>query len=129
MDISSIIETGSIEYDLLHPVNKTPTGIVFVLAGPEHSARKGYALKQARELRKVVNRTGKVTLGDPAEDEEKITDYLVVCTLGWRNLEISGKEIPYSAEFARELYTTQSFAWLRRQVRAALDDLENFIQS
>jgi hypothetical protein len=50
----------------------------------------------------------------------------VACTVSWENISLDGKtELTFSEENARELYT--KFAWIREQVLADAEDLENFL--
>jgi hypothetical protein len=129
MDLSRIVEQDSADYELLHPTERTPLGVIFILAGPEHEKRKAIVINFARDLRKRIGRTGKFMLEDPAGDEDRETDYLVAATLGWKDLEVEGKPLPYSPDAARTLYSTPRFAWIRRQIKQALEDQENFIAS
>jgi hypothetical protein len=129
MDLSQIVEQDSADYELLHPTERTPLGITFTLAGPEHAKRKQIALAFARDLRRRISRTGKLTLEDPAEDEDREIDYLVASTLGWKELEVDGKAVAFSAAAAREIYAAPRFAWIRRQIKQALEEQENFIAS
>jgi hypothetical protein len=128
MDLANVIEQLQSEYALLHPVEKTKLGPVFLLAGPEHPDRKAQAHDLARKMRREVNRTGKLVPGDPEEEEGRVIDYLVACTLQWRDLEIEGAKVPWSAAEARKLYTNARWAWVRRQIKEALDEQEVFIK-
>ena len=129
MDLAKIKEVQTSEYELLHPTDRTKLGVIFTLAGPEHPTRRNLTTSWARDLRKRVNRTGKVTLDDPETDYERETDFLVGCVLGWRGLTMDGAEVPYNAEAARRIFTDHDYAWLRRQVQEALNQTELFISS
>lgn len=48
-------------------------------------------------------------------------------TTGWKNLEMGGKEYPFSLANARELY--KKFAWIREQAHMFVDDRTNFLKS
>jgi hypothetical protein len=128
-NLDSFEELDVAEYELRSPLDSAPLDIWFSLAGPEHSKRKQLGLTYARELRRKINRTGKLTLDDPADDADREVDYLVACTLGWRNLEIEGQSVQCTAAAARTLYENPKFAWVRRQIKAALDETENFIRN
>lgn len=129
MDLNGIIENDTGTHELKHPVDGAPLGVFFTLAGPEHPIRQKIALQASRDMRRRVQKAGKLVFDDPEEEIEAETDYLVAATLGWKNLEIDGKAADYSPGAARELYTNKRFAWVRRQVRKALDDAEVFIGS
>lgn len=100
------------------------------LAGPENEARREHRYNTQRELRRKLSKIKNPTLGrvlaggDPEEEEAHIIDYLVACTLGWRNINVGGTDIAYSKEAARRLYV--EWPKVRRQVRAFLEDEENF---
>lgn len=129
MDLSSITEQESSEYQLQHPTERTPLGVFFTLAGPEHPARKELAAAWGRELRRKINRAARVTLDDPEDESERELALLVAATIGWKCVEIDGKPVEFSAAAARTLYADTRFAWIRRQIRSALGDQDLFIRS
>lgn len=129
MDLNGIIENDTGTHELKHPVDGAPLGIFFTLAGPEHPIRQKIALQASRDLRRRVQKAGKLVFDDPEEELEAETDYLVAATLGWKNLEIEGRVLDYTPGNARMLYMNARFAWVRRQIRKALDDAEVFIGS
>jgi hypothetical protein len=129
MDLSTITEQESTEFELLHPTERTPLGVVFTLAGPEHPARKELAAAWGRELRRKINRAGRVTLDDPEDESERELALLAAATLGWKGVEVDGKPVEFSAAAARALYADSRFAWIRRQIRGALGDQDLFIRS
>lgn len=100
------------------------TGMVIMLAGPEHPDRKKRLFARQRRLRAAVFKTGKVPQGDPEEDAAEQLDELVANTLGW-----TGASVPYSPQAARELYASPKRRWLRDQVQEALDDQALFTRS
>jgi hypothetical protein len=71
MDLSTIKEANTAEYEILHPVDKTRLGVVLTLAGPEHPKRHALATRYSRHLRQRVNRVGKITLEDPDTEQER----------------------------------------------------------
>lgn len=129
MDLNSIIENATGKYTLKNPVDGEPLGIVFTLAGPEHQVRQKIALQLKRDMRRRVQKAGKIVFEDPEEELAQETDFLVAATLGWEGLEVDGKPYAYSETAARELYEQSRFAWVRRQILRALDDVEVFIGS
>lgn len=129
MDLTSLIENDTGNFQLKHPVDGAPLGVTFSLAGPEHPVRRKLALQASRDMRRRVQRAGKLVLDDPEDEIAQETEYLVASTLGWSDLEIDGAKVPFSQAAARQLYENPKFAWVRRQVRKALDDAEVFIGS
>lgn len=105
-------------------------GMYITLAGPEHEARRAHRYNVQREMRRKLSKLKNPTLGrvlaggDPEDEETQIIDYLVACTLGWRHINVGGTDIVYSKDAARRLY--EEWPKVRRQVRAFLDDEENF---
>ncbi len=129
MNLNRIIENDSGLFELKHPLDGAPLGVYFMLAGPEHPIRQKMALQYSRDLRRKVQKAGKIVFDDPADEREQELDFLVASTLGWKGLEVDGAAVEYSAGAARSLYQDVRFAWVRRQVRKALDDAEVFIGS
>lgn len=129
MDLNGIIENQTGRHELKHPVDGAPLGVMFVLAGPEHPVRQKIAMQVSRDMRRRVQKAGKLVLEDPEDELEQETEFLVACTLGWSALEVDGKVLDFTPAAARELYTSSRFAWVRRQIRKALDDAEVFIGS
>jgi len=62
------------------------------------------------------------------EYEEADIELLVALTSGWRLIGLDGAplDVEFSADNARELYSTQAFAWLRDQVNEFSADRGNF---
>ena len=109
--------------------NSAPTGVFFEIAGPTHPKRKSILLANQRRLQHQLQKTGKVTLDDPAEQELQARDNLVSFTLGWSGFtDEKGKEVPFSPEAARELYENDEYSWLIDQLNAALNEKERFMQ-
>jgi hypothetical protein len=109
--------------------NSAPTGVFFEIAGPTHPKRKSILLANQRRLQHQLQKTGKVTLDDPAEQELQARDNLVSFTLGWSGFtDEKGKEVPFSPEAARELYENDEDSWLVDQLNAALNEKERFMQ-
>lgn len=126
-DLSTIVEQQTAEVELLHPVTRIPLGAIILVAGPEHPKRKKLNFDVQRKLRAAFARKGKFEASDPEDDEAESIATLAALTLGWKGMARDGKELPYSPEAAQQLYADPNLAWLRIQVRQALDDRENFI--
>lgn len=126
IDAYEDVQAGDIQ--LKDPATGAPTGATITLAGPEHPARRKIDLDRQRRVRAALQKTGKLQLQDPEEDEADETDLLVACTLGWRGLALAGQELAFSREAAARLYTDPKRRWLRAQVVAALNEREAFIK-
>ena len=123
-DFTEFEDVESAQVRIKNPKTGAPPAMVVTLAGPEHNSRKGILMARQRRIRAAVNRTGKMALPDPEEDDAEAIDLLVACTLGWE-----GGSLPYSPAAARSLYGDPKRRWLRDQVQAALDDRELFTRS
>lgn len=123
----SIKDLPSAEIQVKGP-DGNPTGMVVELAGPEHPKRKQIEFAQQRKIRSQLQKTGKLELADPADDEQDGIEKLAGCTLGWKlYLDEAGKEIPFSTAEAQSSYALEP--WLRNQLLTALNERERFIKS
>lgn len=84
----------------------------------------------------LAQRRGKDMPPPTAEEaEEKATELLVLCTLGWRQdkgdgtfkdtITYNGEELPFTVANAQKIYT--SILPIRRQIDQAIGELENFM--
>lgn len=134
-DLDDVVEADTAEMELQHPQTGAGMGVWFTLAGPEHERRRAFSYAEQRDQRRRLAKVKNLSIGkmlaesDPEDEEAKVTDYLVACTLGWRDLKIAGTSVAYSPEAARTLYTDPKRAYVRRQVKAFLEDSANFISS
>lgn len=127
MDIGTLRQQDTYEHQLTTP-GGDKLDVVFTLAGPSHPAREAYDRKEQRRSLREFNKAGKARLpDDPEELEEKAIDRLVAYTLGWRDLELDGSPLQFSADNARTLYQDPRFRWLRDDVAGAVSSLENFM--
>jgi hypothetical protein len=124
------IRTGQ-QFDL--PIKDTdgnPTGVVFTLASPTHPARKSADMARNRQIINEANKTGRVTLPDPADSEAKKPKELATCTLGWGGYaDEKGETVPFSQATAEALYADLEMQWLVDQVEAALGNKALFTRS
>lgn len=105
-----------------------PTGMVVTLAGPEHPKRKAIEFAQQRKIRASLQKTGKIELADPVDDEQDGIEKLASCTLGWKGyIDEADKPIECSQTAAQKAYTDEP--WLRKAVFKALNETERFIKS
>lgn len=127
-DIDDYSDIAAASLEIKDPRTNAPTGIVLQIAGPEHPDRKKMDHARQRKMRKELARTGKLQLADPAEDEEDQAEYLAACILGWNRMQKGGRDIPYSAQAARDLMSDPKRRWLRDQVKAGIEERESFIE-
>lgn len=125
---NSIKDLDSAKVPVIDPTTKVETGMVIELAGPEHPKRKAIELGRARKQRAQFQATGKVDLGDPADDEQDAIEKLAACTLGWDGyVDEKGVAIPCTPANAQEFYASN--AWARVGLLTALGERERFIKS
>jgi hypothetical protein len=129
MDLNSITDIDSAEVVITDPTTGAPTDLVFTMAGPEHAKRKQLEMARARKIRRQVQKTGKVELGDPEDDLEDQIEMLVACTLGWIGLTDKGVAVAYSDAAKQTLLNNEKLGWLRMQLLNALGERERFIKS
>ena len=129
MDISNIQDIETAEVVIKDPTTGAPTDLVVTLAGPEHAKRRQLEFARARKIRRQVQRTGKIELADPEDDEQDQIEMLVACTLGWEGLTDKGVTVPFTPAAAQSLYSREGLGWLRSQLLTALGERERFIKS
>jgi hypothetical protein len=127
-DVAEYDDVPSADVRIKDPLTGAPTAVVITLAGPEHPLRRKMAMDRQRKMRSQLQRTGKVQLGDPAEDEAEETEMLADCTLGWSGISAGGQKLAHSRTAALQLYGDPKRQWLRAQVKTALDEREAFIK-
>lgn len=105
-----------------------PTGMSVTLAGPEHPKRKSLEFAQQRKLRASLQKTGKLELADPIDDEQDGIEKLAACTLGWSGyVDEQDIAIPCTVATAQAAYTNEP--WLRKFLIKAFNENERFIKS
>lgn len=128
IDIAQFEDALSADLRVRDPETGAPTDTTITLAGPEHPQRRRITFDRQRRMRAQIQKTGKLQLADPEDDELDETEMLAACTLGWSGLVSNGQPLPFSAEAARALYADAKRRWLRAQVKVALDERELFIK-
>ena len=128
-DISSIKDALSAPNDIKHPITGAQIGATVTLAGPEHPTRKAIDFAKQRKLRSAIQKSGKLELTDPADDELDAIEKLASCTLGWSGLTDGGSTVDFTAAAALQLYSTDGMGWLRAQLLTAMDERERFISA
>jgi hypothetical protein len=127
--IDDFTDVTTTEYVLKNPKTGQPTDIVLTLAGPEHPLRKKRQFERIRRMRKEMQRVGKLTLADPAEEEQDEGEFLADCILGWNKMPTKSGDVAYSKEAATKLMGDSERRWLRDQVKQAAEEREAFIAS
>jgi len=117
------------ELVLKNPKTGQPTDIVLTLAGPEHPLRKKRQFERIRRMRKEMQRVGKLTLADPAEEEQDEGEFLADCILGWNKMPTRNGDVAYSKGAALNLMNDSERRWLRDQVKSGVEEREAFIAS
>jgi hypothetical protein len=127
-DVGDYEDQPAGEVVIKNPMTGEPTSLVVLLAGPEHPIRKRTMFERQRQMRRQFQKTGKLQLGDPVEDEEVETAMLADFTLGWRGFVLAGGDYAFSRANALAVYANPKMRWLRDQVKTALDERESFIK-
>jgi hypothetical protein len=126
-DLDTAQQLTTAEVELKHPSTGAPTGAFFTLAGPEHDVRRQRLFALMRRRRAEFEKQGRLMTSDPADDAADELDMLAACTLGWRGLAAGGAPLEFSVEACKALYADPKRAWVRDQVKTALDQRELFI--
>lgn len=127
-DLDAYEDVTQAEVTIKDPVTGAPTALVITIAGPEHPARRKIMFERQRRARRELQRTGKLPVSDPAEDEETENEVMAACTLAWRGLVRAGKPVECTPAAALALYQDPKRRWLRDQVKTAMDEREAFIR-
>lgn len=120
-DLESFEDVLSGKVFVRNPTTGQPTKLYIEFAGPEHPERKKRTMDNQRSMRAHLQKTGKLKLKDPIEDEEESIDTLVACALSWN--------FPYEFTSAnvRQVLSDAKRRWLRDQMQVGFDERENFI--
>lgn len=128
-DIDDFEDVNTGELVIKHPETGRPTGLVLILAGPEHPIRKKKKFQRLRDLRKEASKTGKVKFDDPAEEDDQTTMDIAECILGWRGMVKGGVVVPFTYEAAVRAMRDPKRRWLRAQAKEGLEETELFIKA
>lgn len=126
LDLDSLQQQLTARLVLRHPVTGLPTKAGITIAGVEHPARKAAVFQRMRERRAELERTGKISMPDPADDDADEVALLVACTIGWDGLARGDQRLDFSPAAAAALYGDAKWRWVRNQVKNALDQSELF---
>lgn len=129
MDITAATKAQDVGEIVIKDNAGDDTDIVVLVAGPSHPARLEYEKKQSRAFLQDFNKRGKARLPEnPDTLFNQDTERLLALTLGWRNLQMEGVDVPYGVEAARRIYEDRSLN-VRDQVLAGIRDREVFTKS
>lgn len=138
LDTGTACDKGA-EIELKHPTTSEGLGLFVTILGKDSQVFREHVKQDvnARIRREALaSKRGKDVPPPTAEEaEEKATELLVICTLGWRQrnedgsfketITYKGEELSFNVPNAKTVYT--NLLWFRRQVDEAIGDLENFI--
>lgn len=136
---AAIVDLDSAEVEITNPLTGAGVNAFVTLAGPENERRKAWEFGRQRKVRADIQRTGKLAVTDPEEDELDQIEVLLQCVLDWRGFAeddvkqadgtvVPGAPIPFSKEAARQLFQNKDYAWLRGQLMGRLRDRDLFIK-
>lgn len=112
----------------IHPVTKKPTDVVFQVVGLDSSAAQACMdLQQTMRVNELAKTEGQQeVLFDPKESRASTIQLLVACTVGWKNLQWQGQELPFSPENAAMIY--ELVPSIKEQVDKAVGDRKRFFK-
>lgn len=97
-------------FDLADPVTGKPTGIRFLVAGPDSATQARARVKLVDELAELADPDGRIS----AEARDKVRlNNLARCVLGWEIHE-DGQPVPFN--HANVLRVLKAAAWVQAQV-------------
>jgi hypothetical protein len=128
-DINTLAIRDSVTVQLRHPVSDELLFADEAKTQPVEAVLYGTSSKQYRAaINAMQNRQlkrGKKQASAEVMREEGVA-LLVACTQKFNNLSVNGAAAD-NEETIRDLYTNDSFSWVKSQVDEALGDVANFI--
>lgn len=121
IDLGTIKSLDRAEVEITHPVSGEGTGAFFVVASPDHPARKQAIAAASRRLREAGEGQDEDLLGELA------TEAAAACVLGWRGVKLDGADLEYSQHAAHDLLRRPELKWLAGQINGQLGKQANFI--
>ena len=107
--------------DIVDPVKGEPTGMRFLIVGPDSETAHRARLRLADELAEMADIDGRVS----AENrEEARRNSLAALVLKWEGVEEDGKPVPFNT---RNLVTLLKVLWIEEQADAFAGDRRNFM--
>jgi len=122
MDLSSLFASDTAEITIKHPKTGEPLDMVVTVAG---NASEDYRKVRTELAKRRIESTRSITV---EELETSAMRLLVACVKGWKGIQMSGVEYPYSTANAKELLSNPGYFWLKEQIETAVGDVANFIQ-
>lgn len=125
MDLSDILSNAEDQnkgrwLDLLSPWSGEPTGIRFLIAGPDSDVQARSRVRMVDDLADVSGDDGRIQ----ASDREKVRiNSLARCVIGWEITE-GGKPVPFN--HSNVVRVLKSAAWVQAQVDAFAADRRAF---
>lgn len=126
-DYNSLSEAGY-EFEIQFPTGEL-SGAFIKVRGENSPVVKQYARKKYNEFeakRQAMKRRGKdiedsITI---EEAEDAVVESMVVRVIGWRGISDGGKELEFNQENCAKLL--REHEWIRKQVKEASEDIQNF---
>ena len=131
LDTSKAAEQGA-KLHLRHPTEDYPITdngkkdgqpVTITLIGADSETFRRFSQSQMDRRLKAASKRQYTS----AAAEEDATDLLVACTVGWGNIELDGKDLPFSKENAKLLY--DRLPWVKEQVGAFIGERANFLKA
>jgi len=125
-----------VEIELLHPTTGEGLGMYITIVGRYSETYQAHIKKTANDQINKARKAGKTKPVDVDQiqlAQDRGTDLLIACTLGWRTestttLHFHGKDNQFSPDTCRDLYTSKTLPWIRTQVDLAIADDTNFMK-
>jgi hypothetical protein len=92
---------------LKHPVTGEDTDVVFQIVGLDSTAAQACIDRQQAKRYNEMVKDGELvsTAFNPEENRGQLVELLATCTVGWRNLQWNGEDLPYNYDNAVMLIT------------------------
>lgn len=130
LDTVAACDKGA-ELELLHPSTSEPLGIFIKVLGKDSTMFREHVRDEVNDRirrEQMARKRGKdIEPTSVQAAEAKAIELLVLCTLGWRGMVLSGSELDFNVSNARKVYT--DFPWIRKQVDEGIANLELFMPS
>lgn len=123
----------TIQLELVHPLDKTPTGLTLELVNPEHDD----VYEAAVNVIKSLKNKGAKEISDVVQSLEykiKIASSFICGWVNtsddWRNIfkRLGFSDDTYSPEKALALLSMKTAAWVRTQIEAAIEEKKSFFK-
>lgn len=115
-------------YVVKHPVTQKPTDVAILLVGLDSDlAQSCLDAQQVQRIKKLDLTTEGVDAAfDPEESRANLIELLAACTVGWENMVFEGKELPFTKENVKLIYSRVPF--IRDQVNRATGNRKLFFE-